>query len=178
MSLLVLAFPEISGKDFEWIQSVRKKDDERYFKVVEPHFTIVFPVSNIEEKNFIHHVNEKVAGTGEFYFVLRCAQVVKDSFSDYYDVFLIPEEGYRIFVKLHDKLYTDILANDLRIDIPFIPHLGIANSKDPKKCKQIADSINGRNLEIFGAVKNLDVVSYENNVVKRITGIPLLKTKS
>lgn len=40
MSLLVLAYPQLEMKDYEWIQSFRAKHDERYFKVVEPNFTI------------------------------------------------------------------------------------------------------------------------------------------
>ena len=109
----------------------------------------------------------------EFYFVLRCAQIVKDSFSDYTDLFLIPEEGYRIFVKLHDTLYTGILEKDLRLDIAFIPHLGIANSIDAKKGKRLADEINSKNPEIFGSINKLDVVTYEKSGVKALKEIIL-----
>ncbi|MEW6196830.1 MAG: 2'-5' RNA ligase family protein [Bacteroidota bacterium] len=165
MSLLVLAYPSIEKKDYDWLQSVRAKYDERYFNIVEPHFTIVFPVFDIDEKVFIKHVEKITKNIKTFYFVLRCSQVVKDSFSDYYDVFLIPEEGYRIFVKLHDSLYTGILEKELRIDIPFIPHLGIGNNKDPFACKNFADDINIKGIEIVGAINKLDIVSYTNDRV-------------
>lgn len=168
MSLLVLAYPAIEKKDYDWIQSVRAKYDERYFNIVEPHFTIVFPVDNTDEKKFIAHVEKITKKLKTFYFVLRCAQVVKDSFSDYYDVFLIPEEGYRIFVKLHDSLYTGILEKELRLDIPFIPHLGLANSINPSQCKNIADDINSKGIEIVGSINKLDIVSYADNQIKLI----------
>ena len=93
----------------------------------------MFPTLDISENQFISHTEEAVKNFKEFYFVLRCAQIVKDSFSDYAALFLIPKEGYRIFVKLNDTLYTGILGKDLRLNIPFIPHLGIANSIDAKK---------------------------------------------
>jgi len=173
MSLLVLAYPQLEKKEYDWIQSFRKKYDERYYNLVEPHFTLVFPVDNIEQNVFINHVSKAAKKFKEFYFVLRCSQIVKDSFSDYTDVFLIPEEGYRIFVKLHDELYSGILENELRLDIPFIPHLGLANSKDPKKCKLLADEINSTNPEIFGAINKLDVVSYLNNKIVSIKEINL-----
>lgn len=166
MSLLVLAYPEIEKKDFNWIQSFRAKHDERYFNVVDPHFTMVFPLFSVSEKELINHVQKTAKKFNEFFFVIRCAQIVKDSFSDYTDVFLIPEEGYRIFVKLHDALYTDLLEKELRLDIPFIPHLGIANSLDPLKCKKLADEINSKNIEIVGAVSKLSIVSYENDKVE------------
>ena len=173
MSLLVLAYPQLEGKDFEWIQSIRAKHDARYYKLVEPHFTLVFPVIDVELKLFIKHTETAAKKFKEFYFVLRCAQIVKDSFSDYTDVFLIPEEGYRIFVKLHDQLYRDVLEKELRLDIPFIPHLGIANNLDPIKCKFLADEINNRNLEIFGAINKLDIVEYSTDYIKTIKEIIL-----
>ncbi len=173
MALLVLAYPEIEKKDFSLIQSFREKYDERYFSIVNPHFTIVFPVFNTDINTFIPHVSSVAKKFNEFYFVLRCAQIVKDFFSDYTDVFLIPEEGYRIFVKLHDALYTGPLEKDLRLDIPFIPHIGIANNLDPLKCKSLADELNAKNLEIVGAISKLDIVSFENNMVTPITKIKL-----
>lgn len=165
MSLMVLAYPNIEKKDYDWIQSIRSRFDERYFNIVEPHFTIVFPLVDISLEQLIKHVTAVSRKFGKFYFVIRCAQIVKDSFSDYTDVFLIPEEGYRIFVKLHDALYTGPLEKELRLDVPFIPHIGIANSIDAKHCKNIADGINSKNLEIVGEIDKLDIVQYENNKV-------------
>jgi len=171
MALLVLAYPQIEKRDYEWIQNIRRKEDERYYNIVEPHFTMVFPVLNIGQDLFIEHVEKVSRKYGTFYFAIRCAQIVKDSFSDYTDVFLIPEEGYRIFVKLHDSLYTGLLEKELRLDIPFIPHIGIANSKDPWKCKRLADKINSENPEIIGAVNKLSIVNYENDKVTDIEDI-------
>ncbi len=166
MALLVLAYPQIEKKDYNWIQSFRAKHDERYFNFAEPHFTLVFPVFDIPENDFIAHVQVTAKKFKEFFFVLRCAQIVKDSFSEYTDIFLIPEEGYRIFVKLHDALYTGILGKELRLDIPFIPHLGIANSVDAKNCKLLADEINKKNIEIVGAIGKLSIVSYKNDKIE------------
>ncbi len=168
MSLVVLAYPQLEKKDYEWIQSFRAKHDERYFKVVEPHFTIVFPVPSIDEKTFVHHIEKVAKGFKQFYFVLRCAQIVKSSFSNYTDVFLIPEEGYRIFVMLHDAMYTGVLEKELRLDIPFIPHLGIGNNHDAYNCKILADEVNKKTPEIVGSIDSLEIVRYETISVKTI----------
>lgn len=173
MALLVLAYPQIEKKDYNWIQSFRAKHDERYFNIAEPHFTLVFPVPSVSEKDFIAHVQGTAKKFKEFFFVLRCAQIVKDSFSEYTDVFLIPEEGYRIFVKLHDALYTRILEKELQLDIPFIPHLGIANSVDAKNCKLLADEINKKNIEMVGAIGKLSIVSYANDTITTLKEIYL-----
>ncbi len=173
MSLLVLAYPHLEKKDYDWIQSFRSEHDERYYNLVEPHFTVVFPTLDIPEKQFISHVEKAANKFKEFYFVLRCAQIVKDSFSDYIGLFLVPEEGYRIFVRLHDTLYTGILEKELRLDIAFIPHLGIANSIDARKCKKLADEINAKNPEIFGTINKLDIISFDSNGIKPLKEIIL-----
>ncbi|MCX6169842.1 MAG: 2'-5' RNA ligase family protein [Ignavibacteriales bacterium] len=173
MSLLVLAYPHLEKKDYDWIQSFRSNYDERYYNLVEPHFTLVFPTLDIPEKQFISHIAKTAKKFKEFYFVLRCAQIVKDSFSDYTDLFLIPEEGYRIFVKFHDALYTGILEKELRLDIAFIPHIGIANNVDAGKCKKLADEINATNPEIFGSINKLHVISFDNSRIKTLKEIIL-----
>lgn len=173
MSLLVIAYPEIEKSDFDWIQKIRAKDDERYFNVVQPHFTLVFPVMDIAVNTFESHVKKVAKQFNEFYFVLRSAQIVKDSFSDYTDVFLVPEEGYRIFLRLHDLLYTGILENELRLDIPFIPHLGIANNLDPIKCRDLAEKLNSKGIEIVGKISTLSIVEYDFKSVRTIKEISL-----
>ncbi|MCP2519846.1 hypothetical protein NLC82_01235 [Candidatus Aminicenantes bacterium AC-335-A11] len=59
MALLVLAFPEISKHDYEAIQNYRKENDELYYGVVEPHFTIVFPIFDIGENEFISEIKKE-----------------------------------------------------------------------------------------------------------------------
>ena len=171
MSLLVIAYPVLSENDNSWIQSIREKYDKKYYHVIKPHFTIIFPLFNFSEKILFNHVKNKIKYFRRFYFVLRCASVVKDSFSGSTDVFLIPEEGYRFFVKLHDILYTGPLAKELRLDIPFMPHIGVANDVDPHKCKHVADSLNLQNFEIAGSINGLDIIKFENNSVETIDKI-------
>lgn len=42
MSYLVLAYPEVNLNDYEWVEAFRRCNDELYYGVVEPHFSIVF----------------------------------------------------------------------------------------------------------------------------------------
>jgi hypothetical protein len=173
MPLLILAYPTIDKKDFNWIQSIRKEHDERYYKVINPHLAIVSPAICCEYNQLSAHVKKESGKFGTFFFVLRCAQIVKDPFSSYTDVCLIPEEGYRLFVKLHDAIYKGFLEKELRLDIPFIPRLGIANNPDPIKCKNLADKLNSKNIEIVGAINKLDIVSFEEGAVKTLGTIVL-----
>ena len=172
-SLLVVSYPTILEEDFEWIQSIRKQHDEINLEVIDPHFTIIFPVFGIEEKVFVNHVKQAIPGIQAFDFTIRCAVLGNDAFSDYTHVFLVPDQGYSNIIKLHDRLYKGLLANELRLDIPFVPHIGIANSLDPQTCKHIADKLNATSFEIRGRVELLDLIWDEGNKIGTIDRVNL-----
>jgi 2'-5' RNA ligase len=168
LSNLVLAYPKLKKDSFDWIQSIRKNYDSRYYNVVDPHFTIVFPVLNFKSSAIQKHVKSVCYNFYKIPFTIRRATIVKDSFSDYTDVFLIPDEGNSQIIKLHDKLYTGIFSKDLRLDIPFIPHIGIGADKIPDESKRIAGKVNSENICIEGVIDGLDLVEYEYPAIKSI----------
>jgi 2'-5' RNA ligase len=170
-SLLAIAYPNISPADREWMQSLRQNYDALYMDIVEPHFTLVFPVFDIDEAKFVAHIEQQVKEIEAFEFVIRCAVLGDDAFSDYTHVFLVPDEGHSNVVKLHDRLYTGLLAGELRLDIPFVPHIGVANSPDAKACKKLVDELNGKDLAIEGKIENIDAIWYEDDKVGTIERI-------
>ena len=173
MAFGVLCYPSISNEDYSLIQEFRKTNDELYFSMVEPHFAFVFPTDSIEENRFVEEITDKAKGVKSFDFDLRCACVNKDSFIDYFHLLLVPDQGHSNIVKLHDKLYSDLLISELRLDIDFIPHMGIANSKQGYQVKEWADLWNSRNFSIKGRVEILTVVSFNGTHLKNITNIHL-----
>jgi len=173
MAYLAIAYPTISEKDLSYIQEYRKVNDVLYYNVVSPHFTIVFPTFDISETDFVNEVEKLSHGSKKFKFVLRCATLNKDAFSGDFHEFLVPDEGHSDFVKLHDKLYSEKLLENLRLDIDFIPHVGIGNSKDPQICKKRIDLLNKENFEIHGQLESLDIVKYENDSIITIKKIEL-----
>ena len=56
-------------------------------------------------------------------------------------------------VHLHDRLYTGPLADELRLDLPFLPPVGIANAPNLGACKAIVDDLNAEEFEIRGRVE-------------------------
>ena len=175
MSFLVLSYPELSPGDHAWIQSIRAEHDTQY-EIVGPHFTLVFPVTSQEQDAFVTHVRNRAQGQAKFYFVLRCAVVVKDALSAHTHVCLVPDEGHSTMVKLHDRLYTGPLAAELRLDIPFIPHLTVGNAANAQACKRLADDLNARGVSIHGEIAALDVARYEGGRVESIGRIELADT--
>jgi 2'-5' RNA ligase len=172
-NLLVVNYPTISTDNFAWIQDIRQQEDELNFSAIDPHFTLVFPIIEIDRETLVSHVQQSIKGIQPFEFTLRCAVLCNDAFSKYTHVFLVPDEGYSNIVKLHDRLYTGVIASELRLDIPFIPHIGIANSLDSHHCKQLVDRLNSQQFEIRGRIDRLDIISSQGDLVETIKSINL-----
>jgi 2'-5' RNA ligase superfamily len=173
-TLLVVNYPTISADDFAWIQEIRQQEDELNFRSIDPHFTLVFPIIEIDRATLVSHAKQSIQGIQPFEFTLRCAVLCNDAFSKYTHVFLVPDEGYSNIVKLHDRLYTGIITEELRLDIPFIPHIGIANSLDPHHCKQLVDRLNSKKFEIRGRIDRLDIISIQNDLSEAIESVNLV----
>jgi len=130
-------------------------------------------VTDLTPKDFIAEVEKQVAGSKSISFVIRCATVNKNAFEDRYHTFLVPDEGYSNLVKLHDKLYSDKFLHHLRLDLDFIPHIGISNSPDKNICKTIAVEWNRTDFEIKGRIDELDVISFDGDTVTTIQKVKL-----
>lgn len=174
MRLYVVAYPELADEDYQIIQQYRKEHD-RLYSMIEPHFTLVFLVNDFTEADFIAEVKKQVEGIRAFDFILRCSTINKDAFSDNYFAFLVPDEGFSNIVKLHDALYADKLAHHHRMDIDYIPHIEIANSalSDKTTIKKIVDKWNSEDFAIKGRVSTLYVISLENGVLSTLEKIQL-----
>jgi hypothetical protein len=100
-SLLVVNYPTISDDDFSWIQDIRRQYDELNFRDINPHFTLVFPIIDIDRETLVSHVKQSTQCTQPFEFVIRCAVLCNDAFSRYTHVFLVPDEGYSNSETIH-----------------------------------------------------------------------------
>src|SRR6056297_140209 len=100
MALAVVNYPTLTGKDFQWIQSVRQKYDMLFYDVVNPHFTLVFPTENIPFELLFKHIQKVAEHFEPFEFTIRCVTVGDPDFMDHAHLFLIPDEGFSKIVKL------------------------------------------------------------------------------
>lgn len=165
MALAVVNYPTLSDDDFAWIQSVRREHDPLFFEVIDPHFTLVFPTEAVLEPTLIDHVRQQLDSATSFEVVFRCAILGDPDFLDHAHAFLVPDEGFSDVVRLHDGLYSGPLAGELRLDLPFIPHVALANTPTPEACKAIVDRLNSEDFEIRGWVEALDVIGYDGERV-------------
>ncbi len=144
------------------------------FTVARPHFPLVFPADLADREAFIREVADRAAGVQRIHFEIKCATVNKDAFLDHYHLLLVPDQGYSSIVKLHDRLYSRSLQEHLRLDIDFIPHIGIANSRDKYKIRQLANDWNRRDFSISGTIAGLTVVDFSHNILTDLHQIRLV----
>jgi hypothetical protein len=173
MNLCVLAYPILSTGDYERIQEFRCHNDELYYHVVEPHFTLAFPLSGWEAEPYIAEIRKQAHGFRAFDFCIRCAALDKDASRDLYHAFLVPDEGHGQFVKLHYRLVTDRFFQYRHFEVDFIPHMGVGNSEDPLKCVEMVESWNREEFAISGHIRLLDIANYENDTVQTLLRLPL-----
>ena len=173
MAYLVVAYPKLAQNDFDFIQNYRDQNDPRYFSVVDPHITLVFPISDTDKDSFVSEVKDKIASVQPFDFEIKVATINQNDDGKYYHEFLVPDTGYSNIVKLHDKLYSGLFAPRLRLDIDFIPHIGIGNSDEAKISKQRIDELNAKGVSISGRVDSVDVIEYADGKVTTVEKIAL-----
>jgi 2'-5' RNA ligase len=173
MSLLVLSYPELSDKAYNWIQSLREKYDKEGFRLTGPHFTLVFPVSGVNQADFIEHIVKTAKEIPSINLTLDRSRLSPDMFEGKYYIFLIPDSGRKEIKELHDCLYTGILAPKLSTEFIFLPHITVGCFEDKNLCLGIIDKINKDGFCINGRMATLDIVAYENKRIKTIKRIDL-----
>lgn len=171
----MIGYPKIDSTSFGWIQNFRHRYDIMQYTVVKPHVTFVFPTTKLDREVLINHVKSKVSSTKAFQIRLDSAKIVEDDSKTYSHAFLIPSVGFEAITQLHDTLYTDLLKSELRLDIPFIPHLGIGNSPNEKIMEELVNTINKDGISISGEIDTLTVSEYDGSKVIDIQQVPLVK---
>ncbi len=121
MIYALVHFPNI---DTRKINQLRVKYDPQV-ELIEPHITLMFPIpESIGADNLIRHLVSVLRNWRSFPIHLQGFQVSSDD-----HLFLLLEEGRTNIIRLRREIYTGILADYQRKDIPFIPHLtlGVLN---------------------------------------------------
>jgi hypothetical protein len=169
--LYTLCYPTLTDRDNEFIRSFRRKHDLPYRDIVEHHFTIVFGVSDVPTKDYVEHIRAKLLGQRKIDFVCRYAALGDDFDSDNFYVFLTPDEGLSDICRLHDKLYSGLLQKFHRVEIPYIPHIGIATLPDARKVQTLCDELNWESVCIAGTLERATVCEYDGTKVLDIEDI-------
>lgn len=168
---VVLAYPKFSEKDYTWIQDIRRANDS-LFDAVNPHFTLVFPLpeDKLAEEDLIRHIELKVRGLEPVQFTLTKATTEQNHFPAYSQTHLVASDGANEIARIHDLLYTGILASLLRNDIPYVPHVTIANQADQVNINTLTETLNRENITIKGII---DTVTFGLFDGKKVTTLKI-----
>jgi hypothetical protein len=88
-------------------------------------------------------------------------------------IFLVPSDGFDGVQQLHDRLYTGVLAAELRLDIPFIPHITLGQAPNSLWDKKIAYALRAQSINLQGVIEVLDVVEVEGDTARPLAQIKL-----
>jgi hypothetical protein len=99
---------------------------------------------------------------------LAFATINKDSFAPVFHEFLVPERGYAAIAMLHDRLYSGAFREFLRLDIDYIPHIGVGNDQDAETVKTRVDALNQHGVSIAGTIDAVDMIGLHENRVTRL----------
>jgi len=128
--------------------------------LIEPHITLMFPVSeSIGEENLVHHLESIVSGWQSFPVHLQRLQISSDG-----HLFLLIQEGNANLIRLHSQIYTGILAGYRRDDIPFVPHvtLGVLN-KDSIKHNLVLEEAKQLGIDHYCVLDKLHLVKVNDD---------------
>lgn len=167
-----VAYLSISESQARWIQDFRRKHDP-HFTVVEPHFTMVFGVRDVEESVYLQHIESVANASGPIQFRCGYAMLGADDIDDTAYVFLVPNEGNAEVSLLHDKLYQGVLEPYHRLEFPYIPHVTVASMKDFKHAKQLCDELNSKRVHVEGWLSSLSAGVLKDGKLQTLRTFPL-----
>ena len=172
-TLYTVGYPELAPEDSEFIAKIRHEHDLPYRDVIAAHFTLVFGVRDIEDAEYQRHVRSVADHTPAVRFTCRYAMLGADDADDTAYVFLVPDEGYSAVSLLHDNLYTGTLERFHRLDIPFVPHITVATTKDRKQAKSLSAQLNQAGVCISGEIRSLTIGALEDGKFSNHLALPL-----
>ncbi|HEY3146202.1 MAG TPA: 2'-5' RNA ligase family protein [Dongiaceae bacterium] len=164
--LYVIAEPETSDADRDWIQSIRKRHDPQ-FDMVGPHFTLVFGTDALPATGLVAHVRAIVQRFPPFAFELSRIEVFPGAAMEYY-LFLMPEKGAHELQSLHEALNPESKG-----DISFVPHMTIGRFASVADATTVAEALNAAARTIRGRVSTLKVIGVAEQPVSDYATIDL-----
>jgi 2'-5' RNA ligase len=156
MPLYVVAFPHLAPKDLAVVEDVRRRFDPQHGRIA-PHITLVFATERLDVPALSAHVGAVAIGHSSIECVFRATAVVSSAPGGASHVFLVSRDGYAEIERLHGSLYTGPLAPDLRRDIPFVPHITVAQAESEDSARRIAASLD-LGIGLYARVDRLDVL--------------------
>jgi 2'-5' RNA ligase len=171
--LFTVAFPEWAAADAAFVDGFRRRHDEAMHSVVGPHVTLLFGCSALPAPDYRAHVERVAASSPTLSVRFRYAMLGADDEQPLAYVFLVPDDGNAGLSLLHDRLYTGPMAAQLRLDLPYTPHVTIGRSADRLQAKRWCDQLNEAGVDIEARISTLTVGGIDAGRFVRLADYPL-----
>ena len=171
--LFVVAYPEVSAKDRDWIETTRRAHDPNAHRIA-AHFTLVFDVTGVPVEHVRDHLRSIAKRESAIPFICRKVTLGHDHQSAVCYAFLVPDEGRPKIDLLRTRLHTGLLAHQLRPEIPFIPHITLGSGVDEvaidTQCKALSEQMH----PVEGVLDKLTLIEVTAEALVEIETFPLL----
>lgn len=169
--MLAVAIPELTETSMLQIENHRRQYD-RQFHIVKPHFTLVFPLPE-DSGVFAEELRLQLKGASAIPFDVQHASLHEDPRDNTFRAFLVPRQGFRRIVKLHDQLYSGKLSPHLRQDMPYVPHLTIGIDDNRESCQKMISEWNAAAYAMQGIISTVEILTLEGEKATSIEKIKL-----
>ncbi|MFN4121195.1 2'-5' RNA ligase family protein [Acidovorax sp.] len=154
-TLYTIAYPDCAHADLRTIDAWRAAHDSAGHALVRPHFTLVFACNAVDEGTYLAHVAAVAARSAAIPFHCRYAMLGADAHSPRAHAYLVPDEGHAALSLLHDALYTGPLHDQLRLDLPYTPHITVGTFDLAAHARQWCSDRNREGVSVPGRVTAL-----------------------
>jgi 2'-5' RNA ligase len=156
MSYALVHYPAV---DTALINSLRRKYDPQ-IDLVEPHLTIVFPIpETIGEQTLVLHFEDALREWKPFAIHLGGVQQSRDHY-----IFLLVQKGKADLIRMHEELYTGVLAAYRQEVLHFVPHVTLGSfTEGGRRCLQALEEAERLGLDYQTVVDRLHLVKINSD---------------
>ncbi len=166
--IAVVGYPTLNETDRQWIEAFRARHDPQARRIP-VHFTLVFPLEIALSRHLEGELAAAARSAEPVSFAVRRTEVVPDVVRlGSVHVFLVPDEGSGPIAALHEKLYAGALRPYLRTDIPFVPHMTVAEAADSSAAWRLAGQLDIGSRVVRGTLNEIDLVEVGEQAVKSV----------
>lgn len=138
MKLAVVAYPRLDADIGAEVESFRSRHDPNAQRIP-AHFTLVFP-AEADAAALAEEIRRVAASTAAIDFTLARVDALPGIDGRCY-VVLEPAEGRTAIETIHDRLYSGVLADQLRRDVEYVPHVTVASGEGAEECGRLAGDL-------------------------------------
>ncbi|NIA71400.1 2'-5' RNA ligase family protein [Pelagibius litoralis] len=170
--IYVLTYPKFEIHTTQVLDQFRAQNEPERAKLVAPHLTLMFGVKGVEPQEIVTLCRDVVEAMPQFQVTLDRFEMDYDSIEKTHKIYLLCGKGREQVIALHEALYQAKYRSQLRLGIPYQPHMTVATNKDQSALKATKLSSLGE-LPIAGTIEKIDVVAVRSGKLRSLETVTL-----